>query len=58
MGYYLVDLWLDGYDNDEDREKAELEFIKEQLDMCSSSVKVAEVPEKFVNELNNLMKGI
>ena len=45
MGKYLVELWLDGYDDEEKREEAELEFIQEQLDFSGSSVKVTKVTE-------------
>ena len=48
MGKYLVELWLDGYDTDEEREAAELVFIEEQLDFSASSVKVKKwLPEEL-----------
>jgi hypothetical protein len=40
---FIVDLWLDGIDDDPDgkaQEEACLTFIQEQLDMTASSVKV------------------
>ena len=37
---FIVDLWLDGYDSEEDMEKACIEFIKESLDFSASSVSV------------------
>jgi len=45
MGKYLVELWLDGYESDAEREQAELAFIEEQLDFSGSSVKVTKVAE-------------
>jgi hypothetical protein len=45
MGKYIVELWLDGYDSEEEREIAELEFIKEQLDFSGSSVKVTKIED-------------
>ncbi len=47
MAKFLVELWLDGYDNEEDRKEAEKEFIYEQLNMTASSVKVTELPDTF-----------
>ena len=40
---FIVDLWLDGISNDEDgkeMEEACLEYIKDNLDACGSSVEV------------------
>lgn len=39
---FIVDLWLDGYDTEEEMKVACIEFIKEQLDMTASSVEVEE----------------
>jgi len=38
MSIYLLDLELDGYDNEEDRKKACDVFIQDQLDFSASSV--------------------
>jgi hypothetical protein len=46
MGKYLVELWLDGYENEEEREEAELAFIEEQLNFSASSVKVTKVEDE------------
>lgn len=40
MPEYIVNLWLDGYDTEEQMEKACDEFIYEQLNFTASSVKV------------------
>jgi hypothetical protein len=45
MSRYVVDLELDGYETKEEREAAEVEFIKEQLDFSASSVKVYKLVE-------------
>ena len=37
---FVVDLWLDGYETEEEQEAACLEYIKEALDFSASSVKV------------------
>jgi hypothetical protein len=37
---FVIDLWLDGYEDDEEMRKACIEFIKESLDVTASSVKV------------------
>lgn len=37
---FIVDLWLDGYDNEEDMKQACIEFIQDALDFSASSVSV------------------
>jgi len=37
---FIVELWLDGYDSEEEMEKACEEFIYEQLNMTASCVKI------------------
>ena len=49
MSKFLVELWLDGYETEEEMEKACEEFIYEQLNMTASSVKVTKLPE-VINE--------
>lgn len=45
MPRFIVDLWLDGYDNDKDLEEACEEFIYEQLNMTASSVSVEKIDD-------------
>ena len=52
MGKYVVDLWINGFDNEKDRENAELEFIEESLNMTSSSVSVQKL-SKYENNKTN-----
>lgn len=40
MPEYIVNLWLDGYDTEEEMEKACDEFIYDQLNFTASSVQV------------------
>lgn len=40
MPKFIVDLWLDGYETEEEMEEACEEFIYDQLNMTASSVKV------------------
>ena len=40
MPEYIVNLWLDGYDTEEQMEEACGEFIYEQLNFTASSVRV------------------
>jgi hypothetical protein len=44
MSKFLVDLWLDGYEDESERTEAELEFIKDQLNMTASSVDAISLP--------------
>lgn len=51
---FLIDLELDGYLTEEERKKACIEFIKEQLNMTASSIKVLwVVPDNMFTEFNN-----
>lgn len=45
MPKFIVDLWMDGYNTEEEMEKACEEFIKEQLDFSGSSVKIQKIEE-------------
>jgi len=42
---FIVDLWLDGYNSEEEMNMACKEFIKEQLDFTASSVQIEEYDE-------------
>ena len=43
---FIVNLWLDGYETEEEMETACLEFIREQLDMAASCVSVTRYLEE------------
>lgn len=45
MAKFLVELWLDGYETEEEMADACETFILEQLDMTASSVKVTRIEE-------------
>lgn len=45
MPKYLLDLWLDGYNSEEEEKKACDEFIQDQLDFSASSVHVEHIEE-------------
>ena len=45
MPQFLVDLWLDGYNNEKDMEDACIEFIEQELTMASSSVQITQIKE-------------
>jgi len=47
MPRFIVDLELDGYNTDEEREAACIEFIEDQLDFSASSVKVSKFDTMF-----------
>lgn len=40
---FIVDLWLDGYDSEEEMQIACEEFIYDSLNMTSSSVKIERI---------------
>jgi len=43
MTKFIVDLWLDGYESEEEMEKACEEFIYDQLNFSASSVKITKI---------------
>mgnify|MGYP001604718455 CR=1 FL=1 len=45
MPKFIVDLWLDGYDTEEEMVDACKEFIYDQLNFSASSVKIELVDE-------------
>jgi len=45
MAKFIVDLYLDGYDTEEEMEAACEEFIYEQLNFSGSSVKVTKIED-------------
>lgn len=40
MTKFVIDLWLDGYETEEEHDAACVEFIQDQLDFTASSVTV------------------
>lgn len=47
----IVDLWLDGYDSEEEMEDDCVEFIKDQLDFCASYVQANPFDEEKLETL-------
>jgi hypothetical protein len=45
MPKFIVDLWLDGYKNEEEMIEACEEFIYEQLNFAASSVKIERIED-------------
>jgi len=45
MPKFVVDLWLDGYETEEEMAAACEEFIYEQLHMTASSVKIERIED-------------
>ena len=45
MGKFIVDLWLDGYEDAAEADKAAEEFIYEQLNMTASCVNITRFNE-------------
>jgi hypothetical protein len=43
MPKFIVDLWLDGYDTEEEMNDACEQFIHEQLNFTASSVKIKRI---------------
>lgn len=50
MAKFIVDLWLDGYEDKKEHDKACEDFIYEQLNMTASSVNVKPFKEEDSNE--------
>lgn len=54
MPKFIVDLWLDGYDSEEEMTKACEQFIMEQLDFSASSVRVVRLSDRTSEIIDNL----
>lgn len=57
---YLIEFWMDGYEDDEERQKAQEEFIYDQLNMTASSVTVTKYDPKqaraeVIEEVKNMI---
>ncbi len=46
MPKFIVEMWMDGYETEEEMKAACKEFMYEQLDFSASSVKITELPEE------------
>ena len=46
MPKFIVDLWLDGYETEEEMEEACAEFIYQQLTMTASNVEITLIEEE------------
>ena len=53
MAKFLVELWLDGYETEEEMEAACEEFIYEQLNFSASSIKITKVEEDGGRQTSN-----
>lgn len=49
MAKFIVDLWLDGYENEEAMIEACYEFIYENLNFAGSSVEIEYLPDEEDN---------
>lgn len=45
MPKFIVDLWLDGYETEEEMEEACEEFIYQQLNFTASSVQITRIED-------------
>lgn len=50
MPHFIVEMYLDGYETEEEARDACVVFMKQELDMTASSVEITPIPEGF--ELN------
>lgn len=55
MATFIVDLYLDGYDTEEEAEEACAEFIYEQLNMTASCVKITPITDMEAITLNSAL---
>ena len=64
MAKFIVELWMDGYNSEEEMEKACETFIEDQLDFSGSSVKIMKHDDRIkeleeqVETLQNRIKDI
>lgn len=45
MAKFIVEIWLDGYNSEEEMEEACEEFIYEQLNFAASSVRITKIED-------------
>jgi hypothetical protein len=57
MPNYIVDLWLDGYESEQEMEDACNEFIYDQLNMTASSVRIKKIDDVDIDKLVKVMNG-
>lgn len=50
MPKFVVELWLDGYENEKEMSEACAEFIYEQLNFSASSVTITELSDYISDE--------
>lgn len=55
MPIYLLDIWLDGYDNEEQMNNACDEFILNQLDITASSIRIKRLKNETIEDA---IKGV
>lgn len=53
MAKFVVDLWLDGYESEEEMAAAGEEFIKDQLNFAGSGVTVRELTRSEIERLED-----
>lgn len=53
MARFLVDLWLDGYEDEEAMNKACIDFIEDSLDFSASSVSASKVVKYRILRISN-----
>jgi hypothetical protein len=58
MPKFLVELWLDGYDDPEEMAKACEEFIDEQLNWTASSIKITRDLEERCAKCGRVMDAV
>lgn len=51
MPYFIVDLWLDGYETEEETEAACKEFIYDQLNMTASGVHIHKISDEVAEQV-------
>jgi len=57
MARFILDLWLDGYENEKDMEEACHEFIYDQLNMTASGVTFRQL-ESNKMDIDELVKKV
>jgi hypothetical protein len=65
MPKFIVDLWLDGYNDDDSELEACKAFLEDQLDFSASSVTIEEISQddyisfkRYKNSSFNLLDGV
>lgn len=58
MAKFIVEVWLDGFDSDEEMRKGLDEWIREELRASGASVTVIPIPDDYITNLEERVDSL